>query len=176
MKKKYQLALFCVLLTNISLSAQYSPIIKKYAYSQITTPGTVPVDTDENRNKITRKSQSLPTYYIYVTTAKKDAIKATEIRIKGKRYSVQTEEVLETPVEAINTDITDNPKKTILVPKTQNKVLRLTPLRMLSENKPGNYVKQLMAKSELVIVCTLKGKKYFTTVKKIIVLPPVAGM
>jgi hypothetical protein len=176
MKKKYLQAFFFIFLIKTGLFAQYSPVINKYAYSQITTPGTVPAETDENGNKIKKKPEPAPKYYIYVTIAKKDAIKVTELWIKGKRYSVQTEEVLETPVEAINTDISDNPKKTIMVPKTSNKVLRITPLRMLAENKPGSYVKQLMSKSELVMTCTWKGKKYFTTVKKIIVLPPVAGM
>jgi hypothetical protein len=176
MKNKYLQAIFSFFLISTGLSAQYSPIIKKYAYSQIITPGTIPVDTDENGNKIKHKSEPSPTYYIYVTMAKKDAIKVAELWIKGKRYSVQAEEVLETPVEAATTDISDNPKKTIMVPKTSNKVLRITPLRILTENKPGSYVKQLMSKSELVMTCTRKGKKYFTTVNKIIVLPPVAGM
>jgi hypothetical protein len=176
MKKKYLYLFFSIFLIQNSLLAQYSPVIKKYAYSQITTPGTMPVETDENGNKITKKSGPAPGYYIYVIIAKKDAIKITELWIKGKRYSVQTEVVLETPIEAINTDTGENTKKTILVPKTTNKVLRLTPLRIQPENKPGKYIKQLMSKSEVVVVCTRKGKKYYTAINKIIVLPPIAGM
>lgn len=176
MKNKYLYAFLSSFLISAVSSAQYSPILKKYAYSQITTPGTVPVDTDENGNPIAKKNEPSPLYYIYVTIAKKDAIKVTELWIKGKRYSLQQEEILETPVEMINTDVSDNPKRKIMVPKTKNKVLRLAPVRILPENKPGSYVKQLMSKSEVVIVCYRRGKKYFASVKKIIVLPPLAGV
>lgn len=173
--KKIFIFLLIILVSGTACMAQTrSSSVKIYAYSQVTTPGTVPVDIDEKGNPIERKIEPRPNYHIYVVCL--PAIKVTTLYIKGVQYSLQQEKVLQNPVIEDRPDMPEKGAHKILVPKTSRLVYKITPVIESKDKQQPSKTIQLAAKNEVVLVYNLNGKKYYSTAKKIIVLEPIAAM
>lgn len=171
MKKHY--FLFLLFFSGVAFA---QPVIKTYAYSQLTTPGNIPVGTDESGKSVELKE--LPVnYYIFATHLPSARVNFGSVWIKGKYYQTQVEKVTETPVISTNYDIPANPTKTVLVPATKQQVMAIAPV-----GSPGDSViraawfRHMLKNYELIISYYYKGKRYFIPVKKIKILPPVAGI
>jgi hypothetical protein len=162
-----------IFLLLFSLSALAQPPVKLYAYSQETTPGTIPVD--ENGNPI-RPRGPLLNYFFFAAYSSSYTIRFDGIWIKGKGFSVQTSKVASTPVTITNNNIPSNPVTTVLVPATKLMVISIQPISPSGNSVNSSWFRELAKKNELIISYYYKGKKYFIQVKKIKVLPPVAGV
>ena len=169
--KKYLLPLAFFSLITVSVFAQ--PPIKIYAYSQATTPGTIPVD--ENGNPVRFKADRL-NYFFYAVYSSSYKLKFDGIWIKGKGFSVQTSRVNSTPVTVTNNDIPAEPVTTVLVPATNKWVMSIQPISESGITVKAAWFRDMLKKNELVISYYYNGRKYFIPVKKIKVLPPVAGL
>jgi hypothetical protein len=168
--------IYLIPLLFISGFAFAQPAIKTYAYSQLSYPGTIPVGTDESGKSVEMKE--LPVnYYIFATHLPSARVNFGSVWIKGKYYQTQVEKVKETPVISTNYDVPSNPEKTVLVPATRHQVMSITPV-----GNPGDSViraawfRHMVKNYELIISYYYKGKRYFIPVKKIKILPPVAGI
>jgi len=161
-----------------SLTAISQPSIKIFAYSQTTTPGTIPKGvTDENGNQVNSKKEFPVNYYIFAAHTVSAKIIFTEIWIKGKFYSVQTHKVDSTPVVNINENMPGNLVKEVLVPFTKSKVIAIAPGKTMNNNVSRSSWFQNIAKhNELIFSYMFGDKKYFIGVKKIKVLEPIAGL
>lgn len=146
---------------------------KIYGYSQVTLPGTIPVETDESGNRLpdSGRKEPEPAYHIYICG--KAAMKISALYIKGVAYTIQQERVLHTPVYEERPELPENKKKKVLVPKTSSAVFRLSPAAQTGKSA-AKYLQPLINKSELLVVYTVSGKQYTASLKKIIVLEPIA--
>ena len=109
------------------LSQTNTPVIKIYAYAQSVVSGVNPNSKtiDESGKEITVKPKSRLNYLIYFEQNKSATIQPINIWIKDKKYIITYEEVKETPVELPSSNLMSDKKKMELVPKTENKVLKL---------------------------------------------------
>src|ERR1700674_1181450 len=122
MKKLWFLSL-CV----ISCSVFGQPPVKIYAYSQVTTPGTIPAGvTDETGKRVNIKTKPSVNYLIFGVYPASSPVIFREVWIKNKYYQVQTNKVDSTPVVNINYNIPNNPVKVILVPATKLQVTSIS--------------------------------------------------
>ena len=158
------------------LFAQKPPVIKVYAYSQAILPGTRRVNTvDESGKEIKEVAERKISYSIYVEQKRSTVIKIISVWINGKSYTAKTDTVSQTPVETktgdpANTTVT-------LVPKSFNTILLITPgSEKLPIKQPSSYLKKAVASSELVIIYEWKGKFWYSKVKKIKELKPLAAV
>ena len=175
MKQKIFL-LFLLFCTDTLLFAQKPPVIKVYAYSQAILPGTRRVNTvDESGKEIKGSSERKISYFIYVEQKRSTVINIISVWINGKNYTANTDTVSQTPIETR----TGDPANTVvtLVPKSFNTILLITPgSEKLPVKKPASYLKKSIASSELVIVYEWKGKFWYSEVKKIKELKPLAAV
>jgi hypothetical protein len=159
----------------LSISAIGQPPVKIFAYSQITTPGTIPKGaTDENGNRINTKKESPVNYYIFASYNSSAKIRFNEIWIKGKFYRTQMKNIDSTPVVNINETIPGKPVKVELVPAVKGKVISIVP----GKTKKSSLIKtawfiNMTKRAELIVSYTYQGKKYFIRVKKIKMLEPL---
>ena len=173
MKKLYFLFLIAISLGGIS-----QPRVKIYAYSQITTPGTIPKGvTDENGNRLNTKKEISVNYYIFASYNSSAKIAFSEVWIKGKLYNSKIKKIDSTPVINVNETIPDKPVKEELVPATKEKVLSIVPAetKKSSLTKTSWFIK-MTKHSELIVSYLYHGKKYFIMIKKIKMLEPIAGV
>ena len=169
---KKHLLLFAFVITGITLFGQ--PVIKVYAFEQDVLPGTVPVGTDENGNPIKRPANK-ENYLIFLSYKKNCIVTPSQVFIKGAAYNVEAVTVQKTPVESIDRNIPGQPKKTILVDVTSNKVVQTQLSEMPVEAKPTSAIKKWVKENEVVIVYLWKKKKYYLKVKKFKKLAPIAN-
>jgi hypothetical protein len=170
MKKLYFISLLFV--TGV-ISAQVP--VKIYAYSQVHTPGNIPVGNDENGGSPEIK-QFPVNYYIFATLSPSAKVNFGPVWINCKYYHTITTTVTTPVVNTIN-NIPDQPEQKILVPATRKKAISIS-----IDGDPRDTVikaawfRNMIKSSELIITYDYKGKRYFVPVKKIKVLPPVAGI
>ena len=161
----------------ISCSAVGQPAVKIYAYSRVTTPGTVPVIPDESGKPSGVKIKTGENYYIYAVYAGSAKISFAEVWIGGKYFQTQTERIESTPVLSINNDNPSNPVKEILVPATTKNVISISPVGTPGDKTvKASWFRKMAKNTELIVSYFYKGKKYFIGVKKIKPLLPVAGV
>jgi hypothetical protein len=160
----FYLLMFSICFCTASL-AQTEGASKLYGYRQKVMPGTIRVD--DNGKEIPRKSQY--NYFIYLSSTTK--VSPVELWINGEVYSVTVNEV-STPVEYSHPSTANNRPK-ILVSKTNNHVLQLSP-SLNKIQKPNPKGKSLSAKNEMVIIYKGGGKWYYKVVSKLGELDPLA--
>jgi hypothetical protein len=172
MKKKLLFFTFTLLIVTVTIHGQ--PAIKIFAYEQQSLPGTVPVGIkDENGNPI-KKAAAKTNYFIFLSFNKNYIIRPVQVIIKDSSFIVDTfTDVKKTPVEYTNRTIPKDPHKTILVPKTSNKVIKIEPVKSAGPTANGSHIKNLVKTNDLVIVYLWKNKKYYIALKKITELDPV---
>jgi len=170
--KKIILSLF-VIIPFMSCKAQSKGTISVYGYKQAVLPGMIRGDIITEDGK-TIEQPFKPSFNFFIYTGSNATIHPVEIWLQGKAYSVQTEKVSDTPVEYINpTMMPVGSSKTILVPRTSKKILKLA-LGQLLENASNSKMKSVSKDHELVVVYKQNGKTYYTALKKLKEIAPVA--
>ena len=170
---KKNLLFFVLFIAGISASAQ--PAIKVFAFEQQNLPGTIPAGIkDENGNPI-KKAATKKNYFIFLSFKKNCVITPVQVFLKGIPFSVQVTDNKKTPVEYTNNTIPNHPDKTILVPKTNNRVIKIDPIEAQGSENKDPHVEKLTKSNDLVIAYMWKKKKYFVTLKKMKQLDPVAN-
>jgi hypothetical protein len=172
--KSFTILFLCI----IPMLSFTQPSVKIYAYSQVSTPGTVPSVPSEGGTGNEKYSvQPGAIYYIYATLSPNVRISVVEVWIHGKHYQVSVEKILKTPVYSINNDHPTQPKTEVLVPATKQQVLYIAPLGEGTDKRlKASWFNKMLKSSELIVSYLYKGKKYFIPVKKIKKLQPVAGV
>lgn len=137
-------------LAIILLCTQFTGFAQKdsltlYAYEQKVSPGLAPAKT----------SQTNTQYYIFLLTPPNKVVDPVSLWINGKLFGVKVKEA-KAPVKrqsAIDSII-------MLVPETEQKVLRLFPIKT---TMPGNEQKggALARQNELVLLYKLKGRFHY---------------
>jgi hypothetical protein len=177
-----KIASFFTVFTGITLSLlsqTNTPVVKVYAYAQSVVSGVNPNNKaiDESGKEIKAIPKSRLNYLFYLEQKKSATIQPTTIWIKDKSYSITYEEVKQTPVELSGSNLMNDKKKMELVPKTKNKVLKLTLTGVFEDQAIiSSTLKKLIAKNNLVISYNWKGKTYYATIKNIKMLEPLAAM
>lgn len=170
MKKK--LLIFISLLISLNLLSQ--PTVKVFAFEQENLPGTKAVGvTDENGNPVKRAAIKKD-YFIYLSFNKTYNIVPVDVFIDGKPFRIQSAKIKKAPVYYVNKNIPSNAQRITLVPATANKIISLQVGEVAAGNVSSN-VQKIIAKNDVVIGYLWKNKKYFTTVKEIKPLEPVAN-
>lgn len=170
-------ALFIITALAISLLifGQHYKGVKLYAYSQIVIPGVAPRDViTESGNQLPIERKQRKNTWIYLTYPVNIDLKQCELYINGSRYNFQAEYVVKTPVTYTDYNIPDFPKTIELVPKSENKVLRLTPLQQVS-SKPSTHLKKLLKENDVIVSYIVKGRKYYSVVKNFTVIEPAVA-
>jgi hypothetical protein len=154
--------LLSIIAMSLFVSAQTKGNIKLYGYKQSVSRGKAP-ELDENTK--TRVSQGSGTnYFLYTVSASR--IYPVEAWVEGHHYSLMVETVAETPVEYGDENNIGSPKK-VLVPKTTEKVLRLTLLPPVEGKSTGKQAKPLATSNDFVLVYKMNGKFYYSTLKSL---------
>ena len=123
--KSFAILFFCMM----PMLSFTQPSVKIYAYSQVSTPGTMPSIPSENGTGKEKSSvQPGEIYYIYASLSPTVRISVAEVWIHGKYYQVSVEKILKTPVYSINKDHPTQPKTEVLVPATKQQVLYIAPV------------------------------------------------
>ncbi len=147
-----------------------------YGFRQTVIPGAAAAKriTDDAGNVIENNTENNRyNYYIYLATSAKTRVYPVEIWLKGEPFSARPETVASTPVTATDNVILGRAQKTILVPKTTQKVIRLIPTPLMAD-KSSNKAKSLAQEAELVVVYKQGGKTYYKTLKTLTTLAPKA--
>lgn len=145
---KYALALLlCAYLKGFSQKDS----LTLYAYEQKVSPGIAPSKT----------SQTNTQYYIFLATRHNKVVDPVSLWIKGKLFGINAKEV-KTPVKKLSI----NDSSIVLIPGTEQKVLRLFPIKT---TMPGNTQKGgvLARQNELVLVYKLKGRFHYMVKERI---------
>jgi len=172
MKKKLQFFTFTLLISVVTTHGQ--PAIKIFAWQQQSLPGTVPVGIkDENGNPI-KKAAAITNYFIFLSFKKNYSIRPVQVFIKGSSFAVDTViEVKKTPVQQTNLTVPNNPHTKILVPKTSNKVIRISPAEKTDSVEKSAHLKNLIKTNDVVVAYVWKEQRYFIAVKTIKELDPM---
>jgi len=161
-----------------SFAAISQSSVKIFAYSQTETPGNIPKGiTDENGNQVIKRRETPVKYYIFATHPPSVNIIFTEIWIKGKLYTVETQKIDSTPVIHVNKNMPGNLKEEVLVPYTVQQVIAIVPGSVKNKTlKRCSRISKLANNNELVLRYIDRGKKRFTGIKKIKLLEPIANL
>ena len=146
--------------------------VKLYGFQQQVAGGKKPQQAvTENNGVISVANDPRKNTWIFLVAPAKTTLLPTEIYLNGKKYKVKAEKVLKTPVVFTDEAIPDEPKTTVMVPKTSQPVWRLTPGAVQSF-KATAALKKMFAQNEVVAGYTVKGKKYYTALKQITWIEP----
>jgi len=160
------LLIFC----SFSLFSQTKGSAKLYGFKEPVASGKHPDnEVEENGNKSTPVSTGSQSFNYFIYLQSPVRVYPAEMWLNGSVYAVSIQTVT-TPVERDNG--TTGGKKKLLVPKTTNKVLLLTPVP-LAESKNSTNGKALAAKNELVVIYKQGGRFYYSVVKTLTVLETV---
>jgi hypothetical protein len=172
MKKKLLFFSFTLLIAAVAIHGQ--PAIKIFAYQQQSLPGTVPVGIkDENGNPI-KKAAAKTNYFIFLSFKKNYIVAPVQVLIKGSSFSLDSfTDVKKTPVEYTSHTIPNDSHKTVLVPKTSNRVIKINPAEPGGPIEGNNHIKSLAKTNDLVIIYMWNKKKYYAALKKITELEPI---
>jgi hypothetical protein len=149
----------------IGLNGYCQPAVKIFAFEQENLPGTIPSGVKDENGNPQKKAAAKKNYFIYLSFKRTYTVAPLQIFIKGKAFSMQTNDIQTTPVEYASNTIPA--EKMILVPKTTNKVLEIKIGEVSIQNKKNPYVQKLSNKNDIVIAYLWNKKKYFTTLKKL---------
>jgi hypothetical protein len=171
MMKKLILSLF-IAISFAACKAQSKGSVTVYGFKQAVLPGMIPGDIiSEDGKRIEHPFK--PKFNFFIYTASNGAIQPTEIWLNGQAYSVQSEQVAATPIEYTNPTNMPQPKKTVLVPQTTKKVFKWT-LAPSVENSKNEKAKSIASANELVVVYKQNGRTYYSAVKSLKEIEPVA--
>lgn len=146
--------------------------IKLYAYRQTSLPGIPSSENKDEKGKLIEEKKSFSlTYSIYFTFSKDKTISLLELWLNGKVFGIEQQTILSTPIEYSFDNNSFQPQKMVLVPFTNNKVLKLSPIEKLP-GKISLAKKTLATTNELIVVYEENNKVNLKTVKKIKNLPP----
>jgi hypothetical protein len=167
---KNNLLFFIFLAFGSNLYCQ--PPVKIFAFEQDNLPGTIPARSlkDENGNSI-KKAAAKINYFVFLSFKKAYDIRPVQLFIKGKSYAIQSTVTRDTPVEYIDNTIPGNPEKTVLVPKTQSKVIQLITADTMTQKKTA-YVQKLTRSHDVVITYIWNKRTHFITLRKMKKLKP----
>lgn len=141
MKYALALLLLCTYLTGFAQKDS----LTLYAYEQKVSPGIAPAKTSQVKTQ----------YHIYLSSPHNINVYPLSLWIKGKLFGVNVKEA-KAPVKLQSA----NDSIIMLVPETEQKVLRLFPIKT---TMPGNTQKggALARQNELVLVYKLKGTFHY---------------
>jgi hypothetical protein len=168
------LVLFCI--AGSFVSAQKTPVIKMYAYTQSVLPGQKKnIIVNENGNTQEQTTPKKMNYFFYAEKKKQEPIKIAGIWMYGKKYLVIVSPATNTTVE-ISTNAETSGKITFM-PAEDNEFLQILPGYATTKgtNLPSG-LKKMVQQNELVLIYTWKGKTWYFPVKKIKNLSPVASV
>ncbi len=165
---KYLLLIGLGLIAFITSSAQVEGMAKLFGFKEEVIGGVNPSHIEENGEQVNRSSTGL-NYYIYLQSASR--VYPSEIWINGQPFGASFHTVT-TPVERQEFNHPDS-GKTVLVPKTNEKLLQLVPIAAV-ESKLTQKGKSLAAKNELVVIYKQDGRFYYNVLDRLKPLVPVA--
>ena len=169
--KKLILA-FILLSCSCILHAQSYSGVKIFGFQQSVSGGKRPTAAINEKNVAgTVAATPRKNLWLYLALPAKTVVSVTELYMDGKKYKVKTEKIVKTPVEYTDAAIPDEPKTTVMVPATKQPVVKLTPLSAVAFS-PNSTLRKLLAANEVVVGYTVKGKKYYTALKKLTYLDP----
>lgn len=165
---KKVLVVAAVMISQLAFS---QPRVKLYGYSRDFLPGMAPqrdIPGEDGGQSIKRPSV-ITEYYIF--TSSTAVIQPKEIWLAGNWYSVSNSVAQATPV------LVNDAEKKQLVPATTQKVLRIERGDTINTAiKTTPALQKMTAANELIISYLWKGKKYYTAIKKLVVLEPLHAM
>jgi hypothetical protein len=152
-----------------------SPVVKTYAYSRATLPGIREEIVNESDARVQRKTPLPLTYFLYVEVSKGGNVSVNGVWLQGKYYSATLKKV-STPVAIRSDPVVPTEQRDILVKKTTNDVYAVLLGDEIPRNSYNTTEKELMTSNEGVIFLTINKLSYYTTIKSIKALKPIAGM
>ncbi|MFL5741755.1 MAG: hypothetical protein ACJ75B_16125 [Flavisolibacter sp.] len=162
------LAMACSLISF----AQSKGSAKLYGFKESVSVGKAPSHSiDESgaqKNEVPRARHNL---FIYLESS--TSVVPTEMWIAGQKFSVRVDTVKKTPVERSNYSMPGRPKTVVLVPATKKTLLQLTPVSAKQEGQQDK-LKKLITDNELLVLYKQKGKVYYSSLKTLTALAPVA--
>lgn len=160
--------LFTFFFLLVAANAQSN--VKLYAYRQPVSGGAKPSSSieknSESKNIDVRAHNN---FWLYLSFPQSLSITPTEVFLFGKKYSVTYQQLQQKEVVYTNPNIATEAKKTVLVPKTSNKILMIG-LKETSAFTPSAMLKKLMTANEIVVGYTSRGKKNYVVQKKLILM------
>lgn len=156
--KLFLIAAFVFTVQNIT--AQTATVKKIYAYKQQILPGKKPGATEEVKTK--------EHFFMYAEVEKNKKVSVTGVWINYNYYNCTAKQQIKTPVQK---NIMDGMEAYTFVPKTKNNVYELIAGKMQEPApRPGRELGLLLQKNEVVVSYTYKGKQYYATAEKMIIL------
>lgn len=152
----------------ITSCAQEQGRAKLYGFKEEVIGGVNSSHLEENGEQVNRNSTGL-NYYIYLQAGTR--VYPSEMWINGHPFGVSFQSVT-TPVERQEFNAPDS-GKTVLVPKTNEKVMQLVPVAAV-ESKLTEKGKSLAANNELVVIYKQEGRFYYSVLDQLKPLVPVA--
>ena len=166
--KKLLIIALCVFSVLITM-AQSRGSAKLYGFREAVISGVNKSHVEEGGEQVNIAGKPGVKYMIYLQSAVR--VYPSEIWIDGEPYGVSLQTV-PTPVER-QEFTAPSQKKTVLVPSTTDKVVKLTPVPPV-ESKLTAKGRELAAANELIVVYKQGGKFYYSTLKELKQLEPVA--
>ncbi|HET9057800.1 MAG TPA: hypothetical protein VFN30_13225 [Chitinophagaceae bacterium] len=152
-----------------------NPLVKTYGYSRLVIPGKARIEmkiggVNPEKEKVLPKTE----YYFFIEiNGFTDSVICNMLWIKGKRYALQNQVTVQTPVKLSVLFSADQIKE--LVPATNNRVIQFWPglvwKKQLIKNK---CLKKLVQSNQVVIQVLINKKIYYAVIKKIKQLPELA--
>ena len=153
--------LFISLLIGSYISGQ--PVTKLYGFSQPASPGIVKTRNPSDSSKKEWRTRLNYTFYL----ESRESLKPVEVWVNQQRFAVSATQRIYSPVK--------HPiKDSILVPFSNKNLWEFTKTGTLSPLAFASVkLKKLIRENELVVGYVWKGKKYYTSLKKIRSLPMI---
>jgi hypothetical protein len=166
--KKITLLSSLILIVLFSSHAQTGNV-KLYGFIQQVRSGIAPKrDLRENGTTVDKnQDNTMYNYFIYLSLPSRTSVSPVSARIKGILYNVKAETVKQTPVTTTNYNIPGQPETVILVPKTTQKVLLLSPTEVITSPKA-----RAGTNDDLVVSYKKNEKLYTVSIRKFIELRP----
>lgn len=152
----------------ISQTGFTQPKVKLYGYSQEFMPGMVPQRDipDENGGQPIKRPVTVIQYSIFSVSSAD--IQPKELLMGGNWYKITGSAIQSTPV------LSADAEKKQLVPRTNLKVLRIDKGDTVNNIiKISPAIKKIVDSNELVVSYLWKGKKYYASLKKLVILAPL---
>jgi hypothetical protein len=159
-----QLFLIGFVLFALAAAGQTKGTGKLYGYKESVAPGIPRRDLQEDGTEITQQPRARANYYIYLVTPMRAY--PSEVWMNGEMYSASVRTITQTPVQHTNHQVPSEPVQTVLVPKTNERVIQITPAPAIT-SKQSSAGKRLAATNELVVVYRHGGKFYYQVLPKL---------
>ncbi len=152
---------------------------KVYAYAQPVVSGVSPQGIiDETGKEVKPQQRARFNHYFYIQHSRcKKNVEPVAIWMDGRAWQVKYEPVDSTPVYITDVKFPVNPEKVILVPKTRKKVLSVQiDYERPVETPASASLQKIINDSAIVFEYTINGKTKYKSLKKLMLLEPVATM